>query len=132
LASQMEDQGFTSANERLDLSALVNDCVSIFQLRTRRTFTIAIEENCFCYGDPLLWRLAINNLVENAVKYGSPDGPVRIQLHRQDDDLLLTIADQGAGIPDDEKTKVFKKFYRIGNENSRKTKGTGLGLYLTS
>ena len=45
---------------------------------------------------------------------------------------MLRIADEGAGIPDSEKKNVFNKFYRIGNEESRKTKGTGLGLYLTN
>ena len=44
----------------------------------------------------------------------------------------MRIADEGSGIPDAEKKKIFNKFYRIGNEESRKSKGTGLGLYLTN
>jgi signal transduction histidine kinase len=43
----------------------------------------------------------------------------------------LEIADEGVGIPDEEKGRIFEKFYRVGNENTRSTKGTGLGLYLT-
>ena len=46
--------------------------------------------------------------------------------------MILSISDQGVGIPDEEKKKVFDKFYRVGNENTRTTKGTGLGLYLCS
>lgn len=44
----------------------------------------------------------------------------------------MEIKDQGPGIPDKEKTKIFNKFYRVGNEETRKSKGTGLGLYLTA
>ncbi len=79
-----------------------------------------------------LWRLAINNLLENAVKYAPSDSAITVELLRQDEELVLSVADEGEGIPDEEKGKIFRKFYRIGNENSRKTKGTGLGLYLTS
>ena len=45
-------------------------------------------------------------------------------------DITLHIIDEGPGIPDEEKKNIFNKFYRIGNENTRKTQGTGLGLYL--
>ena len=48
------------------------------------------------------------------------------------DGIVIQVQDQGPGIPDSEKKKIFNKFYRIGNEDSRKSKGTGLGLYLTS
>jgi signal transduction histidine kinase len=44
--------------------------------------------------------------------------------------LLLSISDQGTGIPESEHGRVFEKFYRLGNEETRKNKGTGLGLYL--
>jgi K+-sensing histidine kinase KdpD len=44
--------------------------------------------------------------------------------------ILFQVLDEGSGIPDDEKKRVFDKFYRIGNETTRTTKGTGLGLYL--
>ncbi len=44
--------------------------------------------------------------------------------------MVFTISDEGKGIPDEEKKKVFQKFYRIGNEETRKTQGTGLGLYI--
>jgi len=43
---------------------------------------------------------------------------------------MLAVADQGIGVPDAEKEHIFKKFYRLGNEETRSTKGTGLGLFL--
>ena len=51
-------------------------------------------------------------------------------LKKNDSVVQLEIADEGPGIPDDEKKKIFSKFYRVGNEATRKTQGTGLGLYL--
>jgi len=132
LASQMENRHFNPANERINFSKILEDCCMIYEGRFKNTFRTDIAEDCFTYGDPLLWRLSINNLLENAVKYGAPGTAVMVRLVRQDDELVWSVADEGAGIPDEEKVKIFNKFYRVGNENSRKTKGTGLGLYLTA
>jgi K+-sensing histidine kinase KdpD len=132
LASQIESRHFKPADERLDLSDVVEECISAYAHRGKNKFTTKLEEECFTSGDRFLWRLAINNLLENAAKYAPPDSEITIELVRQDEELVLSVADEGEGIPDEEKGKIFRKFYRIGNENSRKTKGTGLGLYLTS
>lgn len=132
LASQMESRHFKAEDERLNFSELVTDSVVTNQSRTKHLFITEIEDNLFAYGDPLLWRLAINNLLENAIKYSPSDNAIKVSLHLDEQELCLNIADEGEGISDQEKSKVFKKFYRVGNENSRKTKGTGLGLYLTA
>lgn len=132
LASQIESRHFKSADERVDLSEVALECVQAYEHRSKHVFAPEIEGDCFTIGDRLLWKLAINNLLENAVKYTPAETTVILQLSKQDDELVLAVADEGQGIPDEEKGKIFKKFYRIGNENSRKTKGTGLGLYLTS
>ena len=70
------------------------------------------------------------NLVENAIKYSEPSTEITVSLTESGDKVLLSVADQGIGIADNEKDRVFNKFYRIGNEDTRKTKGTGLGLYI--
>lgn len=132
LASQIESRHFKPADERFDLSEVVEECIATYAHRDKNKFISKLEEECFTSGDRFLWRLAINNLLENAVKYGPAASDITIELVRQDEELVLSIADEGEGIPDEEKGKIFRKFYRIGNENSRKTKGTGLGLYLTS
>jgi signal transduction histidine kinase len=81
-------------------------------------------------GDPLLLQLMINNLLENAIKYSPKEKPITCLLNDLNDKIELSIIDEGPGIPDKEKTNVFKKFYRLGDEATRKTQGTGLGLYL--
>jgi K+-sensing histidine kinase KdpD len=132
LASQMESRHFKPADERVNLTDIVSECVQAYEQRSKNVFEIKLDEECFTTGDMLLWKLAINNLLENAVKYSPAESAIEVVLLRQEDEIVLSIADEGAGIADAEKGKIFKKFYRIGNENSRKTKGTGLGLYLTA
>jgi signal transduction histidine kinase len=73
------------------------------------------------------------NLLENAVKYaGNQPADISISQSFKDGQAHFEITDKGLGIPDKEKKRVFEKFYRVGNEMTRKTKGTGLGLYIVS
>lgn len=132
LASQMENRHFKAENEQINFSQLLNESVKMYEIREKHKFVSAIEKDCFASGDRLLWSLAINNLIENATKYASPDTTITVSLQHQDDELVMCIEDEGEGISDEEKGKIFHKFYRVGNEDSRKTKGTGLGLFLTS
>ncbi|MEO1515752.1 MAG: ATP-binding protein [Bacteroidota bacterium] len=70
------------------------------------------------------------NLLENAVKYSPNQAKIDIHLFEESGKVYWEVADSGSGIPDEEKKKVFDRFYRVGNEDTRKTKGTGLGLYI--
>ena len=81
-------------------------------------------------GESLLLQLLISNLIENAIKYSADAVEIIVKLENSAKKIVLSIADFGIGISDKEKKAVFEKFYRSGNENKRKTKGTGLGLYL--
>ena len=75
----------------------------------------------------------ITNLIENAVKYNFTEHPkIEINLVDQNEKITLEISDNGIGISDKEKKKIFERFYRVGNEDTRTTKGTGLGLYIVS
>jgi two-component system, OmpR family, sensor histidine kinase SenX3 len=75
--------------------------------------------------------VVLNNLLDNAVKY-SPNIPkkIKVRLERQNDLVLLHVDDEGIGIPDQELSHVFERFYRVGNEMTRESKGVGLGLHL--
>ena len=75
--------------------------------------------------------LAINNLVENAVKYNKEDGWVRVTLDADHKFFYLKVADSGIGIPAEFKERVFERFYRVDKARSRETGGTGLGLAIT-
>jgi len=131
IASQLEGSGYKSAKEELDLSTLLKDCLRDFRNRfPERTFNEEIEEEADLKADPLLLQMLINNLLENAIKYSPKESPVTAILKKYRSGIELQIKDEGPGIPEEEKKKIFSKFYRIGNEATRKTQGTGLGLYL--
>jgi len=131
ISSQLEGDRYKSDKEELDLSMLLKDCVQDFKKRfPERQFAENIEADADVKGDPLLLQILINNLLENAIKYSSKEGLIKAVLKKSDTGIKLQIIDEGHGIPDEEKKKVFTKFYRIGNEATRKAQGTGLGLYL--
>ncbi len=131
VTSQIEGRQYKSAAEQLLLSDLVNECGEVYSRRYPRRLLVEVEEGCVVNGDMLLLHLAVNNLLENAIKYTPADAPITLRLARQSEKIVLEVADRGAGIPDHEKRKIFSKFYRIGDEATRRSKGTGLGLYLT-
>src|SRR6185312_319317 len=131
VASQLEGGGYVQSKEMLDLSALAQRSMKDFRRRQpERSWEEKIEPGCTILGDALLLQLLISNLVENAGKYSSREAPIGLILVKRGGHVILSVTDQGPGIPDDEKKKIFGKFYRAGQEETRRTMGTGLGLYL--
>ena len=131
IASQLEGGDYTRSKEELDFSVLVRQIVQ--DLRHRypdRNWEDTIEPDLILTGDPLLLQMLVSNLAENAIKYSSREGLITIILRKEKGPVVLSVMDEGAGIPDEEKKKIFDKFYRTGQEKTRSTQGTGLGLYL--
>jgi PAS domain S-box-containing protein len=81
-------------------------------------------------GDEVKLRHVLDNLVNNAIKYAPDGGEVRISGEICPDELRVSVKDQGMGLPQDELERVFSRFYRVDDALTRKTQGTGLGLYL--
>ena len=82
-------------------------------------------------NDEVKFSLAVNNLVENAVKYNREDGWVRVTLDADHKFFYIKVSDSGIGIPEEYKERVFERFYRVDKARSRETGGTGLGLAIT-
>ena len=77
-------------------------------------------------GDPVMIAEAVENLVDNAMRYGAgPGGSVRVHVSFGDETVSVTVSDDGQGIPETEREKIFQRFYRIGEDGSG---GCGLGL----
>lgn len=131
ISSQLEDSRHTVTKEELDFSDLLKAKVAEFTNRINdRQFICEIEEDTDINADPLLLEILVNNLIENAVKYSDKNSRITVRLQKKDVSIILQVIDEGQGIPDSEKKKIFSKFYRIGDEATRTQKGTGLGLYL--
>jgi two-component system sensor histidine kinase CiaH len=131
VSSQLEDGRYSIVKEELDFSSLVKNCACDFRSRfPEQRWFIDVEPEIDITGDPLLLQILTNNLLENAVKFSPKNGLVTCRLKKEDHRVFLNVTDQGPGIPEEERNKIFEKFYRIGTEETRRSKGTGLGLYL--
>jgi signal transduction histidine kinase len=73
----------------------------------------------------------VSNLLENAVKYSPDGGPIRVTLERRGGEVELLVADQGIGIPAEQRDQVFERFYQADGQSSRRFGGLGLGLYIS-
>ncbi len=130
-AAQLDSGVQTQNKQELNFSDLVEGCIDNFKTRYPvRVINESIQESVYIQGEAMLLQMLVNNLIENALKYSSKDQPITITLTEQDNLITCAVADLGKGIEDSEKKQIFNKFYRIGNENTRNAKGTGLGLYL--
>jgi two-component system sensor histidine kinase CiaH len=132
LASQLDSGLYEIAHNSIDLSMLANTCVADFNSRyPNRIINRHIQKGIYIIGEELLLLLMMNNLVENALKYSGKDKAVEVAL-RKEESIQFIVSDEGPGIDEKERKRIFEKFYRIGNESTRNAKGTGLGLYLVS
>jgi K+-sensing histidine kinase KdpD len=131
LASQLDGKAYRESRIENNLSDLVEGCIDTFkQHYPLRLVTEQIEPSLYLDGETLLLQMLVNNLLENAHKYAPQDTEIKVVLAANGKQIKLEVMDSGKGIPDSEKSKIFEKFYRIGSEATRNTKGTGLGLYL--
>ena len=96
----------------------------------RRSVEIAtaVEPELLVHGDRGQLHAAVSNLVENAVAYSPEGSRVVVTAARADDDVRITVVDQGIGIPGEEIGRIFERFYRVDPARARTTGGTGLGL----
>ncbi|MEO6220222.1 MAG: ATP-binding protein [Ginsengibacter sp.] len=129
LTSQIDAGGHKLIKEKVNLAALVKACTHDFIIRyPNRKIETDIKEEAFILGDIILLQLALNNLLDNAIKYSRKEDIVLLKIYNEKHFVKLIISDEGPGILPVDKGKIYEKYYRGAN---RHTKGTGLGLYLT-
>lgn len=126
-AMQIENNRYNYGNELFCLSDLMEEIATHFELKGE--IRKQIEQEIFMTGDAFILKITVNNLVENAFKYAG-DGPVELKLYQQEEYNVIEVGDFGPGIPKAHRKRVFRKFYRIEDEETRNTKGTGLGLFI--
>ncbi|MFT7587961.1 MAG: signal transduction histidine kinase [Limisphaerales bacterium] len=131
LASRIENPEHRFHLGYFDLSKKVNE-ISMSWDRKYPThkFELKVEKGLNLEADPVAIPSVITNLVENAVKYAPNETAITVQLFSDKGQIVFQVSDVGDGIADEEKLKIFQRFYRVGNENTRKSKGTGLGLFI--
>jgi two-component system phosphate regulon sensor histidine kinase PhoR len=127
LASQFDNNQFHLEKSSLNVSELSKNIATLFQGNYKKIST-AIDDNIVIKSNKHAFESILYNLVDNALKYSNDS--IRIELKQDANVATLKVIDNGDGIIDAEKKLVFQRFYRVGNELTRETKGTGLGLYI--
>ena len=89
---------------------------------------VEVHENLTVSAEPDLLIRALANLLRNAIRHAAASGPIALRATREGEDVTISIADQGPGVPDEELPKIFDAFYRVDSSRTRDTGGTGLGL----
>ncbi|NNC86474.1 MAG: HAMP domain-containing histidine kinase [Bacteroidia bacterium] len=133
IASQMEARKYTFDMNWFNVSNKIASIIDKIPEAKKEFIEIHqnIEPDLEMFGDADAIESVINNLLQNAEKYSSNNkAEVHVDLKRNKKHIELIFKDKGIGIPGEERENVFTAFYRIGNEETRKTKGTGLGLYI--
>ena len=131
LAARLDDN-WQPLPEPVDLALVVSNCVAGLRVRfPQADIRAQVPEGLPpVQADKAGLTSIVQNLLENAIKYSPEGSPVTLAAEHTGGKFRIRVADQGQGIPDNEKQAVFDKFYRLGNEETRQTTGTGLGLYI--
>ena len=117
----------------IDFHTLMEDAIEFYEPlaeEKRQRLEATLQPGITSRGDRDLMFQALANVIENAIKYAPPHTRIAISLTRQNAEAVITIADNGPGIPPPQREKVFRRFYRL--DQSRGSTGNGLGLSLVS
>ena len=131
-ASKFQAEGMRLKYEDVSLQALAKAAVTRLKTQTEKHHFVVDFAPGFPIipGDSQRLRQVLDNLINNAVKYSPGGKEVRISGTYTEDMVTVSVHDQGVGLPEDEWDRIFERFYRVDDALSRKTQGTGLGLYL--
>ena len=132
IATKIDNKSYSFPKELFNFSELVEKIAERLQVHSCSSQVIKthLQRNVQLTGDRFALTSVVTNLIENAVKYSPPCAEIAVKLFSSNGHVHFEVADQGIGISDMEKTRIFEKFYRVGSEDTRKTKGTGLGLFI--
>ena len=140
LINHVLDAGYTAQSNKLelleaiDLGNLLQQCARLVAARYRiPEDTIQLDlEPCEIRGERIDLVMIFRNLIDNAVKYAGDPAIVRVKLRVSNNFGIITIADNGPGIPAELRSKVYARFVRLGDELQREKPGTGLGLHIVN
>lgn len=128
--AQVEAGALRVQLEPVQLRRIVREAVEYAQRRTDAHWFVQDlpAELPRVWADPRRLRQVLNNLIENAVKYSPDGGEISVRCEVEQENALVTIADQGVGIPPEFRTRVFDRFFQLDSSSTRLVGGSGLGL----
>ena len=129
--AEVEAGSRRSAFAEVDLSPLLADLAELYEALAEEkglTLSLQVPDALEIFGDRDLIQQAVANLLDNAIKFSQGGGSITLQASKADRQVLITVSDQGAGIPEEDRGRVTERFFR--GEQARNTPGSGLGLAL--
>ena len=132
LATRMQENEYQMHKQKVDLGEVITKIASSNYRSSLETgnLKLSVQSGVLCEIDLLAFPSILTNLVDNAFKYSGEISDVAIKLSKKESAVVIEVIDRGMGIKNEEKKKIFEQFYRSGSEETRKTKGTGLGLFI--
>jgi signal transduction histidine kinase len=127
--ARLERHALTVAPRLVSLSDLVQQTAEqLASLLEQHHLTLDIKPDVIAFTDPDAVERILGNFLSNAAKYAPPDTTITVTVEPSGSRALLAVSDQGPGIPADERTRIFTRFYRSETEATHRTRGAGIGL----
>ena len=132
--SLMESGAIRMQNTRFCIRQLSEQLLEDFQKNSAtqkiKLSLLAPSSHYYIYADKQYLQQVMRNLIQNAIRYNRPKGSVYIQLQEENNYVKVSVKDTGIGIPADEQSRIFERFYRVEKSRSKNEGGTGIGLAL--
>ncbi|MBK6749650.1 MAG: HAMP domain-containing protein [Pyrinomonadaceae bacterium] len=131
MLAKLESGSDDYEHRRLDLAELVKDVAADADFEAQangKVVEVSAADKCSVMGSENLLRSAIENVLRNAVRYTADRTVVDVSLSSNNGHAVLKVSDHGGGVPQDELANLFRPFYRVGEDRTRRTGGIGLGL----
>jgi signal transduction histidine kinase len=130
-AARIEAGRLPTYPKPISLVEVIGEALGVLHARPGPRFRVEVPSDLpLVKADPDRLRQVLDNLFSNAVKYGPPEGVVRVRAQRDGDLARIAVSDQGPGIPSEHLPRLFDRFHRVGGENA--PGGTGLGLFISN
>ena len=128
--SDLDRKGHEPSFGVIDLYEVVKECMDELTVNAKqRNVNISLDgESCNVHGSKDMLKELVENLAQNAIRYNNAGGKVWVSVTKRDGRSVLTVKDNGIGIPASEQQRIFERFYRVDKSRSKATGGTGLGL----
>ena len=128
-ATRIENHVLNLRKEKTNLSDLLKETAEKWATE-RRKVSFNITPEIYCHVDSFVIETVLLNLLDNANKYAGKEANIEVYLYKENSIIYWGVKDDGNGVPEKFASAIFNKFVRIGNEETRIEKGTGLGLYI--
>lgn len=128
--SDLDRKGHEPSFGVIDLYEVVEECMDELTVNAKqRNVNISLDgESCNVHGSKDMLKELVENLAQNAIRYNNAGGKVWVSVTKRDGRSVLTVKDNGIGIPASDQQRIFERFYRVDKSRSKATGGTGLGL----